>query len=1035
MAVRAACASTGFTTATTWAVVDTSVTSGTAATYLASEAASTALSSTEATNRAASGFAPGAITIDAIGVRIGSRNSSVSGTFSVQLFNLTDTAVVAGTLVTVNASDVPFASATTLDGPWFLFKLSAPVTLTAGKAYVISPVVSSSLVVSLFNDGTSKNWSRFLRTTTTGAPAAGDDLIIAGEWTAAATVTTLTVTMDSTAATDYGSAPTAANGLLTPGIAIGEHGVLTYGTTAATNYLLQLSNSLIVYNGGTLNIGTTGTPIPRDGSAVLQFDLAADGDYGLVARNGSTVNLQGLSRTSGKNVVSAKLNADSSTNLMQGTSNVATALTITAATTTLDPTGISLGTAAFNALFACSDTVANSNHKITWTGVVSVTATTQVYTQWVKRGSGTNNRFVRLQLATATTLPATNGFYADFDLQTPSAGTCTALGNGTATSASITAFGGGFICTIIGKISSGASAPIACIGACNASTVVSYTGDATQNFIVTMPQVYTLSAQPTQDTIDTDTGWLSGDVVALASTTRTAAECEVASLASNAGASTLTYNLYPVNARSGTSPTQAEVILLTRNVKVRSTNSTLMTYVQIKSGAVVDIDWAEFYYLGTSTTGQKGVDVEVNTTAATNFSMQTSSIHDTEVGGFSATVTAAGGTLTALTFSSNTLWNLSTATGPGITTSAAITATGWTMDSNILLRTGSGNGITFSDVGGTFTNNTVVGAASTGISWGESSSALGTTTGNTAHSNTSTGAATATGISGTLGTLTSWRNSGVGFNPFGAIDLILSSPILFGNTLDNISVSGSCDIALTSPIVNGDTTFATTNGIRFTATSVLCAKILISDGDFSTVTGIKTAHTSDINIGIAGIRPEVVLRNTKLGAATEVATPSNLSNNGFIASEKHDGTAGNHMTWMRNGKVQTDTTIFNTLSPSMRMTPTSATLKLESAYQFQGMKVAVASGSTVTIGVYVRKSILADGTAYSGNQPRLVLKANPAIGITTDTVIATAAAAAGSWEQLTGTTASATDDGAMEFVVDCDGTGGGWVNVDDYSAS
>jgi hypothetical protein len=89
----------------------------------------------------------------------------------------------------------------------------------------------------------------------------------------------------------------------------------------------------------------------------------------------------------------------------------------------------------------------------------------------------------------------------------------------------------------------------------------------------------------------------------------------------------------------------------------------------------------------------------------------------------------------------------------------------------------------------------------------------------------------------------------------------------------------------------------------------------------------------------------------------------------------------------------------------------------------------------VTIAVYTRKSVLGDGTAYNGNQPRLILKANPAIGITTDTVIATAAAAAGSWEQLTGTTASASDDGAMEFVVDCDGASGGWINVDDWSAS
>jgi hypothetical protein len=1002
MAIRAACASTNFTTATTWATVDTSVTSGTAATYLAAEGASTSVSTTESTNRAASGFTPGAITIDGIGLRIGNRTGT-TGTFSVQLFNLTDTAVVAGTLVTVNCSDFPACTAALLDGPWMFFKFSAPVTLTAAKAYVISPVTSSLTQIQLFRDLTTANWSRYLRTTTTGAPAAGDDLIIAGEWTAAGTVTALTVTMDQTAATDYGSAPTAANGLLSPGIAIGEHGVLKYPSAAATNSLLQLSNSLIVYNGGTLDMSrtetvtisiaspgvvtltghgieadrkvtlrTTGalptglaqltdyyvktvldantftlaatvggtvintsgsqsgthtliTGIPRDSSAILQFDLAADGDYGLIERNGSTVTKQGLSRTSGKNVVSAKLLADSSTNLMQAINPASTALTQTAATTTLDPTGTSLGvglvSGQFNQLIGCVDTVANSNHKLNSTGLVSVTNTTQVYTQWIKRGSGTNNRFVRLQLATATTLPATNGFYADFDLQTPSAGTCTALGNGTATSASITAFGGGFICTIIGKISTGASVPISCIGACNASGVVSYTGDATQNFITNWPTVYTLSAQPTQDTIDTDTGWLSGDVVALASTTRTAAECEVASLASNAGASTLTYNLYPVNARSGTSPTQAEVILLTRNVKVRSTNSTLMTYVQIKSGAVVDIDWAEFYYIG-PTVSLRGIDVEVNTTANTNFSMQFSSIHDTKVGAFNVTANAAGGTLTALTFSSNMVWNCSTSAGATAQISGSITATNYTIDSNIMLRTGTGNGWTLTDVGGTFTNNTVVGAASIGINWGEGA-VIGTSTGNTTHSCASSGATGAASLSGTLGTLTSWRNSAFGFSSTQVLDFILDTPTMFGNTTTNLNIGSiGASFWVKSPTLNGDTTFSTTNNINLATTGVMSG--LIDNGDLSTVSGIKTAATNDINVSNNGLEARTILRNTKLGASVEVTTPSQLSNNGFIASEKHDGTAGNHMTWMRNGKVQTDTTIFNTLSPSMRMTPTSA---------------------------------------------------------------------------------------------------------------
>jgi hypothetical protein len=38
------------------------------------------------------------------------------------------------------------------------------------------------------------------------------------------------------------------------------------------------------------------------------------------------------------------------------------------------------------------------------------------------------------------------------------------------------------------------------------------------------------------------------------------------------------------------------------------------------------------------------------------------------------------------------------------------------------------------------------------------------------------------------------------------------------------------------------------------------------------------------------------------------------------------------------------------------------------------------------------------------------------------------AVAIGNWELLTGTTPAATDDGAFEVVIDCDGTLG-WINV------
>lgn len=178
----------------------------------------------------------------------------------------------------------------------------------------------------------------------------------------------------------------------------------------------------------------------------------------------------------------------------------------------------------------------------------------------------------------------------------------------------------------------------------------------------------------------------------------------------------------------------------------------------------------------------------------------------------------------------------------------------------------------------------------------------------------------------------------------------------------------------------------------------------------------------------------IVLRNTKLGAATEVATPSNLGNNGFVSAEKLDQTAGNHKTWMKNGTVQTDTTFFNNASPSMRMTPTSTSLKLESASQFQGIEVALANGATGTVSVYVRKSAAGDGAAYNGNQPRLIVKANPAIGIASDTVLATYSAGTGAWNQISGVSPAVTDDGVIECVVDCDGTAG-WINVDDWAVA
>lgn len=298
MSVLAATANGNFTTAASWALVDTT-------SYLDSEAASTALTTSYVASAA---FTPGAITVDGVGVKIGAR-STTTGTMTIQLYNSTGAVNVAN--VTINTVDLPLSATSTQEGGWVFLKFAAPVLLLAATNYQVRALVSSASSITLFRNSTAGNWSRYLRTTTTQAPVAGDDMIITAEHTGAGALTARSITMDSTAATDYGSAVTANTAAA---IHISTGGILSYGTTAATNYVLRVSGNMIICANGKLNIGTVGAEIPRDSTAVLEFDCAADGDFGLINRNLGTVNKQGLSRTSGKNVVQCYLNTDEAAN-------------------------------------------------------------------------------------------------------------------------------------------------------------------------------------------------------------------------------------------------------------------------------------------------------------------------------------------------------------------------------------------------------------------------------------------------------------------------------------------------------------------------------------------------------------------------------------------------------------------------------------------------------------------------------------------------------------------------------------------------
>lgn len=257
------------TDAATWAVIDSTSFNESETSQITPTTAYTGISWAT--------FTPGAITVDGIGIRIGTR-SGTTGTLSVELYNSTDAVSQAGTEVTVNMSDVVDATVANLDGGWMFFKFSSPVTLTAAKAYQLRVKTSSSSQIIIFGSSSTSN-CRILRTTTTQAPVAGDDRFVMGEWTAAATMTTRSVTLNDTgAAVDYGSASTST---VTPALSVSAGGTVLGGTTATTTYVQKISGHVVVYNGGILRLATSGSRMPTDSSFSWTFDCVSNIDFGI----------------------------------------------------------------------------------------------------------------------------------------------------------------------------------------------------------------------------------------------------------------------------------------------------------------------------------------------------------------------------------------------------------------------------------------------------------------------------------------------------------------------------------------------------------------------------------------------------------------------------------------------------------------------------------------------------------------------------------------------------------------------------------
>lgn len=519
------------------------------------------------------------------------------------------------------------------------------------------------------------------------------------------------------------------------------------------------------------------------------------------------------------------------------------------------------------------------------------------------------------------------------------------------------------------------------------------------------------AAGATSLTINDSVGatWENGDLIALASTTRTVAQTETKAL--SAAGSTVTLTIAALtNAHSGTSPTQAEVGNLTRNVKIRPTGA-YATYFY--SNGITDIDWTEIIDVGSATANKRGIDV--GTGAALNFNMQYSAIRNTATFASSVAMLPAGLNVAAtFVFSNNVVYGVA----QGFVNTATEN-TSWTAQNNLFLKNTSDHIVWLNDVAGTFSAN-IASSASRGIFLFDSIAITSMTL--VTHSNAMQGVSIGIyGVNGTIADIDSWYNNGAGIS-FDTDGTSLDAPLtfsagsVFGNTDANIQFNTGIDwggeLTFQNFTIDSDATFSTNYGLKFSAPAFY-PRINFENCSF----GATTAHAvADIRMNSAS--QSAYLRaffDNCVLASTEISQQSGMTTESFIRSNRHDQTDSNWKYFMKYGTIQYDGT---TAPVSMKYTPIHATNKL-APLRGDGFIVAVNDGDTVTASVKIYKS-----AAWNGNQPRLMVRKNVGMGIASDTVLDTATVGTETEETLTGTTAAVGMDGCLELYVDVDGTAG-----------
>ncbi len=561
-------------------------------------------------------------------------------------------------------------------------------------------------------------------------------------------------------------------------------------------------------------------------------------------------------------------------------------------------------------------------------------------------------------------------------------------------------------------------------------------------------------------TIDRATGWKSGNTIAVAGTTRAANKTEGFTLAADATADTLTISGTSANNHDGNATTgiQAEVILTSRNVTFSvTTPATYGSYLRLRFTAVADFDWCAFVGFDyTSGSAVWGLSFDGGTTVHVDYchfsSTNTSGgygISEYQGSAFSSNVTftnnTSRGLLQGLFFAST-----NTVSSGTITLEDCWALAAGASDNNRLVyfrRCGT-RALVMTRcrcAGGRYAEPTVkfdfygvagavlVGRTITMTDCVIHDGSQHLSTANRVHGVYIQGglfyrARYDIGISNCHLTFASgsvvydWLVEGCDFYSGGGSDIYdATTTYLDDITFRNCRLGGESGYGCSYGyyLYNG----FNQHRIRWEN----CLFGLSAGGSF--VNHTTADFGGSMNTSYPGSYEFTFVACT-LGTGTQFHADfvgTSVAGRSFLAFQREGGVLGSHRVYYpRLGTLSRETSVFHTTSPSERMAPVGAlsTCRLRSAPK----RFDVAQGTIMAPGVWVYLSV-----AYAGSAPRLIMRANPALGTDDDLVLDTHSGTLGVWEYLSGPMVVAAEDhGQMECYVDCDGSAG-YVYVDDWT--